>query len=62
MPAQPDPWKSLRKVVEQILDHGGSTCPQLAALKISVAYERWEAEQELPGTAAEQVLPGTAAA
>ena len=33
--------------VEQVLDHRTATCPQLAALKIAAAYERWETEQEL---------------
>ncbi len=33
--------------VEQVLDHRAATCPQLAALKIAAAYERWETEQEL---------------
>ena len=32
--------------VERVLDRGAATCPQLAALKISVAYEQWETEQE----------------
>jgi len=33
--------------VEQVLDRGAATCPQLAALKISAAYEKWETEREL---------------
>jgi hypothetical protein len=32
--------------VERVLDRGAATCPQLAALKISVAYEQWETEQD----------------
>ena len=33
--------------VEQVLDQRSTTCPQLAALKISAAYDQWETEQEL---------------
>ncbi|HEY5980011.1 MAG TPA: hypothetical protein VIT41_10290 [Microlunatus sp.] len=33
--------------VDQILDRGAATCSQLAALKISAAYEMWETEHEL---------------
>ena len=33
--------------VEQVLDQRSATCPQLAALKISAAYDQWETEQEL---------------
>ena len=36
--------------VEQVLDQRAATCPQLAALKIAAAYERWETEQELGAT------------
>lgn len=35
--------------VQQVLQRGSATCSQLVALKISVAFEQWEIEQEFPG-------------
>jgi hypothetical protein len=34
--------------IQQVLGPGSATCSQLTALKIAAAYERWQADQELP--------------